>query len=396
MWWMRVVRSVRRSTVELRPQPADRFHERAPVDAEVAGVHAREKRIGVPVRLEERVGPLAVVVDLVFVGVEHVDVGHTIGGERALEERVRRQEIVVIEEAHELALRERQRRIARARDVAVLTSERELDAPLEAGVLLEDPADAGIARCVVGDAQFPIGIHLRAHRIEGRAQVAFRRIVGRHDHAEERPPRHDRHDLAHLVEVRPAHAEELQEPLVWFVRVRLAALGFERVLRIEIARAGEGQLVDQPLERAGESGRTAAVRRRDRGVRGGHGPVSRRFYERFDRGSCGRPKKLRFFTASAEEGFDVGCKRLELRKFASLDDAVGLREVCEALALALQFGEAFSDFRNGVAQVACIHGLVETPVWKKSQTRSSCRKADANMEYRHLHRCRGPVLRSAR
>jgi hypothetical protein len=39
---------------------------------------------------------------------------------------------------------------------------------------------------------------------------------------------------------------------------------------------------------------------------------------------------------------------------------------------------------------------VETPVWKKSQTRSSCRKADANMEYRHLHRCRGPVLRSAR
>ena len=106
---MRSVRSVKRRTqivvlaaVELGTQASDAFDEVAPVGREMARVHARQERIGRPIGLEVRVRQAAAVVDLVFVGVDHVGVGMPFDEARDLEEGVRGEEIVVIEKRDEL------------------------------------------------------------------------------------------------------------------------------------------------------------------------------------------------------------------------------------------------------------------------------------------------------
>ena len=77
--------------------------DRAAHDQQVADVHRAERVDGRPVRLQKGVGSHAVQGQLVGVGVDDVELG--VGGERLrdAQQRVRRQLVVVVEEADELA-----------------------------------------------------------------------------------------------------------------------------------------------------------------------------------------------------------------------------------------------------------------------------------------------------
>jgi len=94
----------------------------------------------------------AVFVDLVFVGVDDVNTGLTVDGERVLEERVEREDVVVIEQGDVLARSQRESAVAGCRNVSVLLAKDDLDARIVAGVFFEHGAYVWLFRCIVRDA----------------------------------------------------------------------------------------------------------------------------------------------------------------------------------------------------------------------------------------------------
>ncbi len=199
---------------KLDAQPTQFLDQRTPVHPKVAGVHSREERVGRPVGFEVRLAVESRLVDLVLIGVEHVDVGIAVDRQRDFKERVGRKRIVVIEKTHELACRQSQCRVARRGDVAVLGAIDHLDARVQCGVLLEYFADVPLFGGVVGDAQLPIGIGLREHRLDRLAQKPFGSLVRRHDHADHHAPRQRLGHLAHPHRVRRTNLIHRQPFLV--------------------------------------------------------------------------------------------------------------------------------------------------------------------------------------
>ena len=77
---------------------AEVFDERTPIDAEMGGVHTREERVRAPIRFEVGIDEFAGrVVQLIFVGVDEIRVGSHVEQECNFEERIRRQDVVVIQ-----------------------------------------------------------------------------------------------------------------------------------------------------------------------------------------------------------------------------------------------------------------------------------------------------------
>ena len=101
------------------PEPADLVQQRAPHHHQVARVHAGQEVLGRPVGLEVRLAARARQVQLVFVRVDDVGVGMCVEVPDDLEQRVRRQLVVVIEQRDELAVRQLQRGVRGGRDAAV-------------------------------------------------------------------------------------------------------------------------------------------------------------------------------------------------------------------------------------------------------------------------------------
>ena len=133
---------------------------------QVTGVHAREERVGRPVGFEVRLAVQARLVDLVLVGIEHVDVGKAIDRKRDLEERIGREDIVVIEKADELTGCYFERGVRRTCDVTVLATKTTLMRSSSARYSSSTLRTCGCFRSVVGDAQFPVRIGLRTHRLD--------------------------------------------------------------------------------------------------------------------------------------------------------------------------------------------------------------------------------------
>ena len=100
-------------------EAADLAHERRPVDAEMADVILRGEEHRIPVGLEVRLEALSRLVDLVLVAVDDrgARMREDLGGDLA--ERVHGQQVVVVEEHHEVALGEGERAVRRRRDVAI-------------------------------------------------------------------------------------------------------------------------------------------------------------------------------------------------------------------------------------------------------------------------------------
>ena len=96
--------------VEGRVEAPGGLGDRGADDQQVADVHRPQRVDRRPVRLQERVGADAADRQLVAVAVDDVELG--VGGERLgdPQQRVRGQRVVVVEEADELALAQRQAR----------------------------------------------------------------------------------------------------------------------------------------------------------------------------------------------------------------------------------------------------------------------------------------------
>jgi hypothetical protein len=82
-------------------------------------VHPREKRVGTPVGLEVRIDELSGrVVELILVGVDEIGIGMDVEQQRRFEERIRSQEVVVIEQTDEIPIRDVECGIGRTRKCA--------------------------------------------------------------------------------------------------------------------------------------------------------------------------------------------------------------------------------------------------------------------------------------
>ena len=154
-----------------------------------------------PVRLEVRIAAAPFEIELVLVRVDQVCVRVFVQVPDDLEQRVRRQLVVVIEHDDELAGGGRQRGIRRGRDVAVLWKTRDRD-PRIGRQLAEQRPRAFRLRGIVGQAELPVRVDLSAHRFDTRAQPPRIGVPDRCDDADERLIREVRGLFGHRRERR--------------------------------------------------------------------------------------------------------------------------------------------------------------------------------------------------
>ncbi len=166
-------------------KPAGIEGDLPPHHHQVAHVHGREKMLGRPVRLEAGIAAFAARIELVFVRVDHVGVAILVQPQRDFRQGVRRQLVVVIEQGDELAGGQRQRRVRRGGDAAILGGERQPETRIVL-VLAQRPDRLGRGRRVVAHADLPVGVDLAGDGPERGSKPGRIGVVGRNDDADER------------------------------------------------------------------------------------------------------------------------------------------------------------------------------------------------------------------
>lgn len=126
----------------------------------------------------------ALVVDLVFVGVEPVDRG--IGDDPLghVQERILRKEIVMIDQRDVAAGGQAQGRVGGFADMTVVVPADETHPGISSGRLLEESEDLRLRRGVVREAQLPAGVELPLDGLEELLQMARIGIVDRRQQAD--------------------------------------------------------------------------------------------------------------------------------------------------------------------------------------------------------------------
>ena len=105
------------------PEPADLAQKIYPINAEMIDVILAEKKFRVPIGFEKRIRARAVLIDLVFVGINQTGVRMPLDLERDQRQRVFREGIVLIQQRAPFARRESERGVRAGGDVAVLCPE---------------------------------------------------------------------------------------------------------------------------------------------------------------------------------------------------------------------------------------------------------------------------------
>ena len=156
---------------------------------QIGGVHTQMRegvlplhQHGVPVALEVGIQQLTGWAELVFVGVKELRFGVIGDRLRHPDQRLIRQQIIVIEQGQPGGLHQLQGAVRTGADVAVALAEHHLDARIGRHCRLQQRADARVGGAVVGDAELPVGIDLAAHRIDRRLQPLRLRVEHRHQH----------------------------------------------------------------------------------------------------------------------------------------------------------------------------------------------------------------------
>ena len=165
------------------PEPAEFADERGAIDGQMRDVVLAREQVGEEVRLEVGGMAVAVPVDLVLVAVDEIGLGPGVEQGGDLVEGVRRQRVVMVEQGDPFAGGEGERGIGGGGDVPVLSRRKTTLIRRSArGVALEQRPHVRRGRGVVGDAQLPVRIRLRQHRIDGLGQPLLRGVVDRqHD-----------------------------------------------------------------------------------------------------------------------------------------------------------------------------------------------------------------------
>ena len=95
---------------------------------------------------------MAILVDLVFVGIDHVHIRPSIDRQCILKERVRREHVIVIEKSDKIACRDRKSAVTRRRDMSVLLTKNEPYAWIVLGIFFEHRAYVRLLRCIIRNA----------------------------------------------------------------------------------------------------------------------------------------------------------------------------------------------------------------------------------------------------
>ena len=101
-------------------------------------------------------------------------------------QRVLGQKIVVVHQRDPGAGHEFQCTVGSSGNMAVLRTKHHLDAWVRVTVELQDRPDFRRRGCIVRDAQLPMRIELRSHRLYGSTQMHRVRVVGRHQYRNQR------------------------------------------------------------------------------------------------------------------------------------------------------------------------------------------------------------------
>ena len=121
------------------------FAEQVPaIKAEMVNEILHQKKLGIPVAFEVRLGPRAGVINLVFVRINETGIGMAHDrccGER---ERVLGQKIILVEQRNPLAGSEGQGRIRARRDVAIFSTKDNLNSRIASGGVSQERRDARI------------------------------------------------------------------------------------------------------------------------------------------------------------------------------------------------------------------------------------------------------------
>jgi hypothetical protein len=169
---------------ELGVEAADFVDQRSPHRAQMAGVHLRPHPLRRPVGLEERTLMVARLVDLVFVGVDVVDVGRTVDRRCDQLERFRVEGIVVVEQRDELAGRHRQGVVGSRDDAAVRLARGDPYAWVPRRRRGEHLTDVRARRGVVDEAKLPVAEGLALDRSKHRREHGGRGLVDRRENRE--------------------------------------------------------------------------------------------------------------------------------------------------------------------------------------------------------------------
>ncbi len=171
-------------SLELWIEAADLFDQQAPHHTQVAGVHLSPHSLRRPVGLEERAGVVAADADLVLVGVDVVGVGAPLDCLVDLDECMRVELVVMVEQNDELASRCLQSIVGCSDYAAVGLAPLDPHPLVGEPELLEQGGDMHCRRGVVNETQLPVREALGPHRLEHRPQHCRRGVVDRREDRE--------------------------------------------------------------------------------------------------------------------------------------------------------------------------------------------------------------------
>ena len=150
----------------------------------MAGVHRRPESFRRPVGFAEIGGIATVDLHVGLVAVHVVDIVGGVEDRCHLRECRRHQQIVVVQEGDEFAVRHRQCIVGSSDDPAVLRPVRDANPRVQCRQRFESAADFRSCGAVVDDAPLPVRKCLRLHAVDARQECPERRIVDRGDDRE--------------------------------------------------------------------------------------------------------------------------------------------------------------------------------------------------------------------
>ena len=177
------------AAVGLGAEAADVLGQGPAKGHQVADVVLAEDEVGRPVGLEEGVAAMAVVVDAVLVGVEDVRLRAPVDGVHQVQERVRSELVVVVEQRHEGPPGEGEGAVGGGGDPLVRGERLETDTAVFESVPPHEGVDLGRAGPVVHEHQLPVRIRLGADGGDRAIQEGRVGPVDGNEHADQGPRR---------------------------------------------------------------------------------------------------------------------------------------------------------------------------------------------------------------
>ena len=243
--------------VELAAQSAQSRDQVTANRGEVTDVVLAQQQQRVEVGLEVgRVEPFTVG-ELVLVRVEQLRAGSVVQSQGHVQQRPLDQRVVVVHENEPLPRRRVDRRVGGRGDAAVGLAFDESHTRIAPGVLLDNRADLGIGRAVVGDDQLEVRVHLGEDGVDRGAQEPVVGVVRGHHDRQRRPVRQEVDALGEAAAQFVVELGEALVPLAVGIGLELAGGSGPG-----LSRNDHGQRVRQKAPALGDDHRGAARTRR--------------------------------------------------------------------------------------------------------------------------------------